>query len=281
MPQMFDQMMGTMARNPAGGFADVLKQQEVAAIQGTTLTAAEERRIGRQQRDAFLRTARTKGFTVREVAKDTDYLKALVAKFVPRMKNGARYPAIEVTVIEAPMPDGQSFPGGFLIFTTALLDEPDEATVAGVVAHELAHLDRGHLNEYAKREKLANNAFQPIPDTMANPTLFMTRGMALGSLMMDPFRPEHEHEADCVSTTWLYQEGYSPHGLADFFTRMNRRNRDQPDAPFLRMARSHPYSLARREAVLERMNQLQRWKTRDDLSLSANCLAERKVKDGQ
>ena len=114
-----------MASNPAGGFADVLKQQEVAAIQGTTLTAAEERRIGRQQRDAFLRMARTKGFTVREVAKDTDYLKALVAKFVPRMKNGARYPAIELTVIDAPIPDGQSFPGGFLVFTTALLNEPD------------------------------------------------------------------------------------------------------------------------------------------------------------
>ncbi len=278
MPQMFDRMMSTMARNPAGGFADVLKEQEVAAIRGTTLTVAEERRIGRQQRDLFLRTLRSKGFTIREVAKDTDYLKALVAKFVPRMKNKARYPEIEVTLVDSPIPDGQSFAGGFLVFTTALLDEPDEATVAGVVAHELAHLDRGHLNEYAKREKLASTAFRPTPDTMANPALFMARGMALGSLMMDPFRPEHEHEADCLATTWLYQEGYSPQALADFFTRMQRRNRDQPDAPFLRIARSHPYSLARREAVMDRTKQLQRWKSRDDLKLYAEALRERKVK---
>ena len=113
---------------------------------------------------------------------------------------------------------------------------------------------------------------------MANPALFMARGMALGSLMMDPFRPEHEHEADCLATTWLYQEGYSPQALADFFTRMQRRNRDQPDAPFLRIARSHPYSLARREAVMDRTKQLQRWKSRDDLKLYAEALRERKVK---
>lgn len=279
MPQMFDQMMDSMARNPAGGFADVMKEQEIVAVRQTSLTVAEERRIGRQQRDMFLRTARTKGYTVREVAKDTDYLKALVARFVPRMKNGARYPDIEVTLIDAPIPDGQSFPGGFLVFTTALLDEPDEATVAGVVAHELAHLDRGHLNEYARREKLASTAFRPSPDAMANPALFMSRGMALGSLMMDPFRPEHEHEADCVAATWLYQEGYDPRALADFFTRMNRRNRDQPDAPFLRIARSHPYSLDRRRAVLERLAQLRRWKSRDDLELASESLKERKVKN--
>jgi predicted Zn-dependent protease len=279
MPEMFDRMMGHMARNPATGFADALKDQEAVAIRGTTLSAAEERRIGRKQRDAFLRTARTKGYTVREVARDVDYLKALVAKFKPRMKNRSRYPEIEVTLLDAPIPDGQSFPGGFLVFTSALLDEPDEATVAAVVAHEMNHLDRGHLNEYAKREKLADTMFKPSPDAFANPAAMMNRGMALGSLMMDPFRPEHEHEADCAAATWLFQEGYNPHALADFFTRMNRRNRDQPDSPFWKIARSHPYSLARREAVLDRLAQLQRWKTRDNLGLFAQNLKDRKVKE--
>ena len=171
MPEMFDRMMGDMSRDPANGFAGTMREQQTAAIRATTITAAEERRLGRAQRDAYLRAARAKGFTVREVARDTDYLKALVAKFSKRMKNGARYPDLEVTLVDAPMADGQSFPGGFLVFTTALLDEPDEATVAGVVAHELAHLDRGHLNEYARRDKFANNAFQFGPEMMANPEI--------------------------------------------------------------------------------------------------------------
>lgn len=279
MPEMFDRMMVDMSRDPANGFAGTMREQQAAAVRSTPITAAEERRMGRAQRDAYLRAARARGYTVREVARDTDYLKALVAKFSRRMKNAARYPEIEVTLVDAPMADGQSFPGGFLVFTTALLDEPDEATVSGVVAHELAHLDRGHLNEYARRDKFANNAFTFGPEMMANPAVMMNRGMALGSVMMDPFRPEHEHEADCVATTWLYQEGYSPHGLADFFTRMNRRLRDQPDNPFWKVGRSHPYSLARREAVLERLTQLQRWKARDDLKLYAGNLKERIAKD--
>ena len=275
MPQMFDRMMGDMSINPSTGFLSVMKDQEAAALQGTTLTIAEERQIGRTQRDAYLRAARAKGFTVREVARDTDYLKKLVEKFAPRMKNRARYPQIEVTLVDAPIPDGQSFPGGFLVFTSGLLDEPDEATVAGVVAHELAHLDRGHLNGYAKRDKLANNAFQFDPRTAGDPFQMMTRGMALGSIMMDPFRPEHEHEADCLATTWLYQEGYSPLGLADFFTRMNQRLQDQPDNPFWKVGRSHPYSLTRRQAVLERYQQLQRWKPRQDLKRDAQALKDR------
>ncbi len=278
MPEMFDRMMTDMAENPATGFARVLKDQEAAAMRSTTLSAAEERRIGRRQRDLYLKAAAEKGFPASENARDLAYLRGLVARLSPRMKNRARYPDIEVRLIDSPIPDGQSFAGGYLVFTTALLDEPDEATVAGVVAHELAHLDRGHVLEYARREKMADNAFRATTNGgMVDPSAMMTHGMALGSVMMDPYRPEHEHEADCLATTWLFQEGYSPHGFADFFVRMNRRNRDQPDSPFWKLARSHPYSLARRDAVLERLDQLQRWKPRDDLKLHAADLRNRSV----
>ncbi len=280
VPSGFNRMMSNMARNPAGGFPAIMRGQQAEAVRETTLTAGEERRIGRKNRDAFLKAARSKGFTVREVAKDTDYLKALVAKLSKRMKNRARYPEIEVTIIDAPIPDGQSFPGGFLVFTRGLLDEPDEATVAGVVAHELAHLDRGHLNEYARRDKVAQTAFQFGPEMMADPSRMMNRMMAVTSMMMDPFRPEHEHEADCTAATWLYLEGYSPQGLADFFTRMNNRLNDRPDDPFWKLGRSHPYTLDRRRAVLERLKQLQDWKPRDDLKLEPGALRDRSVVRG-
>ncbi len=123
------------------------------------------------------------------------------------MAHRDRYPTIEVTLIDARIPDGQSFPGGFLAFTTALLDEPDEATVAGVVAHELAHLDRGHLYGYARRSKLAEATYANPPGGTATFDQFFTRQAALLGLMMNPYRPEHESEADCTSATWLYLEG--------------------------------------------------------------------------
>jgi predicted Zn-dependent protease len=275
MDDMFGRMMERMAENPAGGFMDVLKDQERTALGEISLSPSEERQIGRKARDEFLRRAKLQGNSVVDDPARLKYLRGLVANLSKHMKNRARYPDLDVTIIDVPIPDGQSFPGGFFVFTTALLKEPDEATVAGVVAHELAHLDRGHLFEYAKREKLAGTAFDPDPSTeKPRPDQFMTRGMAIGGLMVNPFRPEHEHEADCMATTWLFQEGYSPLGLTGYLERMNRRNRDEPDPPFFRIARSHPYSLDRRDAVLKRLAQLQRWNARDDLKLYADNLKQ-------
>jgi len=186
------------------------------------------------------------------------------------MRNRERYPRIDITLIEAPVPDGQSFPGGFVLFTTALLEEPDEATVAAVVAHELAHLDRGHLYGSARRDKLAEATFAAPPGSrFGGPTLdqFFVRGMTLFGLMMNPYRPEHEHEADCLAATWLYLEGYDPTALVEFFERLHVRLRDQPadDNPFVpfQFGRSHPFSLERRDHVQARLAQLRRWRDRD------------------
>jgi predicted Zn-dependent protease len=275
MPELFDRMMTGFMTDPARGFpafVEELSNMEGPALEGVTLSIAEERQAGLKARSEYLQKAEAKGYRVIREGKKLDYLKALVARFQTRMTHRDRYPEIEVTLIDAPIPDGQSFPGGYLVFTSALLDEPDEATVAGVVAHELAHLERGHLYGYARRSKLAEATYSNPPGGNASFDQFFTRQAALFGLMMHPFRPEHEHDADCTSTTWLYLEGYDPNGLVGFFERMHRRNNDQPDNPFFSFGRTHPYSLDRRRHVLDRLAQLKRWRRREDLGLYADNL---------
>ncbi len=199
------------------------------------------------------------------------------------MENRDRYPNIEVHLIDTDTPDGQCLPGGFLVFTTGLLDEPDEATVAGVVAHELAHLDRGHVYQYAKRTKLAEATFANAPNGAPAFDAFFTRGMAMMGLMMSPYRPEHETEADCAAVTWLYQEGYDPEALVRFFERMHDHqavDRDRaPAIPFVPgIGRSHPFTLDRRDHALHRLAQLRRWSDRPDLGLYADNLRVRRPK---
>ena len=275
MPELFDRMMDGFMRDPSRGFPaflDELANLEGPALEGVTLSMLEERQAGLKARAEYLEKAASRGYRVIGEGKKLDYLKALVERFHRRMARRDRYPDIEVTLIDAPIPDGQSFPGGFLAFTTALLDEPDEATVAGVVAHELAHLERGHLYGYARRSKLAEATYRTPPGGGATFDQFFTRQAALLGLMMNPYRPEHESEADCTSATWLYLEGYDPMGLVGFFERMHLRNNDQPDSPFFQFGRTHPYSLDRRRHVLDRLAQLRRWKRRDDLGLYADNL---------
>ncbi len=269
MPEAFRKMAESFASNPAGGFPQMMQnlaELEDPALDEITLTAEEERRLGRQALKQYLDRARAQGHETVEDRRRLRYLDDLVATIHPLMKHGERYSKIEVTLLEAPLADAHAFPGGFLVFTTPLFDEPDEAAILGVVAHELAHLDRGHLYGYAKRSKLFESTYQQGPMGSGGFDTFMTRQMALFGLMMNPYRPEHESEADCVSATWMYLRGYDPRALADFLDRMHARIKDRPENPNgFEFGRSHPYSLARRDAVNARYEQLMTWRRRDDL----------------
>jgi beta-barrel assembly-enhancing protease len=263
------------ATNPAGGFESwlgELARLEGPALEGVTLTAEEERRAGRKARDEYLERAARDGHKVLRDPKRLAYLQALVDRLAARMKDRARYPKVEVTLIDATISDGQSFPGGFLVFTSALLDEPDEATVAGVVCHELAHLDLGHLVGYARRAKLLENGPPGGQDFGMSFDKAFTQQAAMLGLMMNPFRPEHEIEADCTATTWMFLEGYDPSALGRWFERLNQRRRDEPANPFFRIGRTHPDSLERRREVVNRTAQLKRWRPQATLELFADNL---------
>jgi predicted Zn-dependent protease len=277
MPELFARVGDSFSRDPAFGFQSFFKQLadlEGPALDGITLSVAEEREAGRKARDEYLQRALARGYRTVADRRQVDYVRSLVDGFASHLAHRARYPSIEVTLIESGIADGQSFPGGFVVFTTALLNEPDEAAVAGVVAHELAHLDRGHLYEYARRGKLAEATYTRPTGNGADFDRFFTRQMALVGLMMNPFRPEHETEADCTSVGWLYLEGYDPMALVGFFERLHDRLNDQPDGPFT-FGRTHPFSLDRRRDVLGRLAQLKRWKPRNDLDLYPDPLRRR------
>jgi predicted Zn-dependent protease len=276
MPEFFARMGERFATNPATamqGALDEMAQLEEPAMRGIVLTPAEEREAGRRARAEFLAQAARRGYRTVDDPKRLAYLRDLVDAFAARMKNRDRYDTIDITLIDAPEADGQSFPGGFLVFSTGLLDEPDEATVAGVVAHELAHLDRGHLYGYARRSKLAQATFSNPPNMMGGPDdPGMTRALALFGLMMNPYRPEHEMEADCTAATWMFQEEYDPRALVGFFERLHARIKDQPPNPVMNFGRTHPFSLDRRREVLDRRAQLRRWRPRAELGLHPDNL---------
>src|SRR5262249_40767571 len=153
-----------------------------------------------------------------------------------------------------------------------------EATVAGVVAHELAHLDHGHLYGYVRRTKLAETSFSRMSTPGVSFDQFFTQQAALLGMILNPFRPEHESEADCTAVTWLSPEGSDPRALVGFFERMHQRKNAQPN-PFFSFAQTPPYSLDRRDHVRRRLAQLQRWRPRDDLKLFAQELRQFLVRE--
>lgn len=140
-------------------------------------------------------------------------------------------------------PGAWGLPGGYVVVTDGMLSRlKSEDELAGVLAHEVAHVQRGHGTvmvenvmctdrgtiwsqsaEVAKREtqsvKLANSVL-PMDKVLD----FVSKGADLvtdATVKGQPARPK-EYEADAYGVRYLAAAGYSPGALADFLNRIDK-----------------------------------------------------------
>ena len=144
-------------------------------------------------------------------------------------------------------------PGGVVaLFSGLILAADDENEVAGVLAHEIAHITQQHL--YRAME---NQQAMTIPLTLAMLGLILIGGGSgeaiQGALMGTQaaamqaqinFTRQNETEADRIGIQTLSRAGFSPMGMAEFFEKMGRMSRAMGAGPpeFLR---THPVSVSR------------------------------------
>lgn len=131
-------------------------------------------------------------------------------------------------------------PGGFIYVTTGLLQEADnQAQLASVVAHEIAHINKKHSIQALKRAAIA----QGVAETAGVSTSTLAQ---IGyQLAVDlPQTREYEYEADRVGLNILEQAGYPPIAFVNFLKQLQGGN--QPE--FLR---THPTSSNRIEALAQ------------------------------
>ena len=129
-------------------------------------------------------------------------------------------------------------PGGFIYITTGLLRAADnQAQLASVVGHEIAHIEKKHSIKNLKQAAIA----QGIAETAGVSTNTLAQ---IGyKLAVDlPQSREYEYEADRVGLEILQQAGYPPVAFANFLKKLEGGS--QPE--FLR---THPASSSRIEAI--------------------------------
>lgn len=113
-------------------------------------------------------------------------------------------------------------PGGYIFMFDGLLKQlKTEEALAGVLAHEIAHVQRNHFFKDEKKMNAINLA------TMASIILAGLTGESVGATgtiaaaanisMQLKFSRENEEEADLFALRYLRQTEYNPSGLADFF----------------------------------------------------------------
>jgi predicted Zn-dependent protease len=161
-----------------------------------------------------------------------DYLDALgkkLAGYAPGYKYPYQYRCVNDENINA-----FALPGGFIYINRGVIEAADnEAQLAGVMAHETSHVALRHgTNQVSKAEAwqipfgLLGNA-GGLGGLMAQ----LGGGFTLNSIVLKYSRDD-ETQADVLGTQILYDAGYDPRALAQFFEKIEAESKGKQPAQF-------------------------------------------------
>ena len=238
------------------------------------ISVEDERRLGEEMLEAGLADLKRQGITVLSKGRDVEYLQSLVETLQPYMKHHDRYPKIRVLFAQSSRCDARSCPGGTLLFFEGLLDTAgSEAALAGIVGHELSHLDRGHQLLPLKRMKLMEQTSSKGFD----PETFFRQGPWMIKLKARPFRPEDERDADRDGAAWAYAAGYDPREMAKLFLRQSKKHKEiELPGGFPNYFRTHPYSRDRHREIMKQFVGLQKKQPMKSLFIGEENLKQRR-----
>ncbi len=136
-----------------------------------------------------------------------------------------------IKVIDSDEVNAFALPGGFFYVNKGLLLAADnEAELAGVMAHEIAHVAARHAVENQTKASLLEYAaiagsifLGGIPGMIYQ----NTAGIGLLGIFMK-FSRGAEEEADKLGVQYMYAAGYDPGAMATMFEKLEAKNKKKP-----------------------------------------------------
>jgi beta-barrel assembly-enhancing protease len=233
-------MLRTSLRNALVGFLSLLLPlqslaqgagndlPDIGSPASSTLSLDDEYRIGLQ----VVRQLRDEGQII-EDPEATEYLQALGSRLVAQA-SGDSPQRFQFFFVRDDTVNAFALPGGFIGINYGLmLATRNEAQLAGVLAHEIAHVTQRHIARRVRsqgRQSIATMAaiLAAILVGAATGSSDATMGgvaMAQGAAMQQQinFTRANENEADRVGMGFLAAAGFDPYGMPDFFETLGRR----------------------------------------------------------
>jgi predicted Zn-dependent protease len=135
--------------------------------------------------------------------------------------NRADYFDWTIRIIDEDVLNAFAAPGGYLYFYTGLMKYLDnEAQLAGVMAHEIAHVDRRHSAQQLERELALSTIISIILGENSSQLEQYAASLAKG-LSNLAFSRKHEYEADEYAVKYTSDTDFNPKGIAGFFVKMD------------------------------------------------------------
>lgn len=183
----------------------------------SSLSDAEEEKIGDE---AFQEVLKAKQFQGKvDTSAMADYRRYIAELAVPLLASVERKGVVyDFHTIDDPTVNAFAIPGGHIFFYRGILEKPrrleNEAQLAGVLAHEINHVDRRHTIAIFEYLKNLGGLAGPAGDI----------GAVVVNMARHPFSTTQEDESDTFAVKFLIAAEYSPKQFAQMW-----RNWDQLD----------------------------------------------------
>jgi beta-barrel assembly-enhancing protease len=137
-----------------------------------------------------------------------------------------------IKVIDSDVVNAFALPGGFFYVNSGLILHADEESeLAGVMAHEIAHVCARHGTKQATKGEIAQLAMIPamifIPYTLAGYAIYQGMQFAIPMAFLQ-FTRTDEKEADYLGLEYMYKAGYDPNAFVAFFEKVASDEKKQP-----------------------------------------------------
>jgi len=171
-----------------------------------------------------------------EIEKSTHFINdPIITEYVNRVgqnivKNSDCKVPFTIKVIDSDEINAMALPGGFFYVNSGLiLNADEEAELAGVMAHETAHVCAHHAAREMTRMNYAQLGTIPLIflGGWTGYGIYEASGLAvpMGFLM---FSREFEAQADYLGVQYMYRAGYDPQAFIAFFEKVQALEKRKP-----------------------------------------------------
>ena len=186
----------------------------------------------------------------------------IIAEYVNRIgqnlvRNSDAKVPFTIKVLDSEEVNAFALPGGFFFVNTGLILKADtESELAGVMAHEIAHVAARHGTKQATRGTIVNYASIPLifMGGWAGYAIRQGAGLAI-PLGFLTFSRGFEREADFLGLQYLYKSGYDPTSFVDFFEKIQSLEKKKPGT-MSKVFSTHPMTDDRIKASQEEIQKV-------------------------
>ena len=256
----------------SGAGAGDIRLPDMGSPADAILSSNEESQLGR----AIMRSIRNSGQVVEDPLIN-EYINEIGNRIAAQTNDGEQ--DYTFFVIEDQRINAFALPGGYIGVHTGLIEATrSEDELAGVLAHEIAHVNQRHIARAihaSSRQSLLTTALMLgalIAGVVGGDPDIVQAGIAVaqGTAVQQQinFTRANEYEADRVGIAALADAGFDPYGMASFFEVMSRQTTRAPDERAPEFLMTHPVTTARIAEARNRARNYPHIRSDDTISYS-------------